>query len=308
MPPPSSWSSRLLSAGSASSSARDKPLPRPTPDYLDTPTLNHRRRAPSPIRARAAGSRQHTHNRSASNPLPKIFGRKKSTNFHDTDVPLDEGLVPVSEFAEPAPGRVISDKRGKAGDDGSKTTRKCMCCDSRVNVPRELPRFRCLCCLTINDLKPVEAQTEDDQGRPIRKQPETFPGQLPQGNRLPFSVERTRAIIDRCLETYLAERCRSKERDVASPKEDVFAPDQHSASLPIRPGIQGYTSMGSPSTSPSVNLSQDGTAGLSTSATIREFGDFKQFAGTRLETPPPPPIPSIQVQLQPLTLQVHQVQ
>lgn len=296
MPPPSSWSSRLLSAGSASSSARDKPLPRPPPsDYLDPPTLNHDRRAPSPTRPRPAGSRQHTHNRSASNPLPKIFGRKKSTNFHDTDVPLDDGLVPVSEHSEPAPSRVISGKRGKAFDEGNKTTRKCMCCDSRVNVPRELPRFRCLCCLTINDLKPIEEQTEDDQGRPIPKHAETYSGKFPSRGRLPLSTERTRVIIDHCLDVYLEERCRQQESGVSAfqtGKEDVFAPEARPVTLPTRSTRDDDAAKNAliasiPASETQAQASPHGTSGLSTSATIREFADFDQFAGTRLETPPP---------------------
>lgn len=173
-----------------------------------------------------------------------------------------------------------------------------MCCDSRVNVPRELPRFRCLCCLTINDLKPVEEQTEDDQGRPIRRQAEPFPGQFPPSGRSPLSLDRTRTIIDRCLDSYLEERCRRKGSDSlaskteASTSGDVFAPEHRSAALPIRPhdigsaGKQPLNSSISTSMSPPKS-SWDGMTGLSTSATIREFGDFDLFAGTRLETPPP---------------------
>lgn len=204
----------------------------------------------------------------------------------------------MNEAGGSAPSRVISGKRGKDGEEGSKTTRKCMCCDSRVSVPRELPRFRCLCCLTINDLKPRGEQTEDDQGRAIVSKPESLAGKLPPGIRLPLSVERTRAIIDRCIDVYLEERCRRKEHESscsptsASAKEDVFAPDQRSAPLPIRSCKEGGAAK-SPiyrsrmPSAPAPEASQSETDGLSTSATIREFGDFDLFAGTRLETPPP---------------------
>lgn len=145
--------------------------------------------------------------------------------------------------------------------------------------------------MTINDLKPVEEQTEDDQGRPILKPP----GTLPSSVRTPISVERTRAIIDRCLDAYLEERCKRREvniadsHDASSPREDVFVTEHGSSALPIRPrdaGKQPIDLLMSKSASPP-KMSWEGVAGLSTSATIREFGDFDLFAGTRLETPPP---------------------
>lgn len=192
-----------------------------------------------------------------------------------------------------------------------------MCCDSRVNVPRELPRFRCLCCLTINDLKPVEEQTEDDQGRPMVEKADSYPGQFSSAVRLPISVERTRAIINRCLDVYLEERCRRKEYDAsnlqnaASAGEDVFAPDQRPATLPTRSSDESNTARqavdrsGSDPSSPP-KASQHGMDDSSASATIREFGDFNQFAGTRLETPPPDlrssvptPAPAVETSLPP---------
>src|ERR1700759_2308050 len=104
---PSTWSSRFLPNGSSNNStpgrsvranSRDKTLPRPPTGNLDSPTLSGRdgeRSHPSPTPPTA----HHHHARSSSNPLPKIFGRKKSAGnlggFNDTDVPLDEDLVPV---------------------------------------------------------------------------------------------------------------------------------------------------------------------------------------------------------------------
>ncbi|SMR44171.1 unnamed protein product [Zymoseptoria tritici ST99CH_3D1] len=304
--PSSSWSSRLLPSGSASNTTppragssshpRDKPLPpRPSPaEYTDPPTLNPDRLVPLPSRPRAPSARQHAHNRSASNPLPKIFGRKKSANFNDTDVPLDDSLIPVAgNGAEATVPRTISGKKGKQSEDG-KATRKCMCCDSKVNVPKELPRFRCLCCLTINDLRPVEEQLEDDKGRPSNQRADNFPGEVPNGRRPPISLDRTRTVIERCVVTYLEERCQH-ERDAVQqvkhgrPALDVFGPGAHSSPQRIRSsedhrdGRRSNSSPGMPS--PIGNANQE-TEPLSTSATIRDFADFELFAGTRMETPP----------------------
>lgn len=126
------------------------------------------------------------HGRSVSHPLPKIFGKKKSmgqlgTSYHDTDVPLDDDLVPVlDDSATATPTRAISGKKGAKmmEDDVNKATRKCMCCDARVNVPRELDKFRCMSCYTVNDLKPVEDQKSDREEKEKKvggKRAETFP-------------------------------------------------------------------------------------------------------------------------------------
>ncbi|CAK4033330.1 E3 ubiquitin- ligase HUL4 [Lecanosticta acicola] len=302
MPP---WSSRLLSGGSSSNAApargqpsnpRDKALPRPPPEYLDPPTLNPERNAPSPSRTRASGARQHAHSRSVSNPLPKFFGRKKSNgnlNFNDTDVPLDDELVPVLDGTpDERPVRVISGKKGKLDED-DKTARHCMCCDSRVKVPRELQKFRCMCCLTINDLKPMEEQTESDKERPQVKRSGTYPGQLPPGARLPISLDHTSSLIDRCLAKYLEARCRRQEEPVAlpqkpTPKEDIFAPPARAHDLPVAtPEEECYAGqrLGHPpiSGSPPDTPQEAEWA----SATIRDIAELNKFGGMRMDTPPP---------------------
>ncbi|KXS97368.1 hypothetical protein AC578_9600 [Pseudocercospora eumusae] len=247
---PSSWSSRLLSSGSsapnpapAPASAphavndtnnpanRSKTRPRPPNDYLDPPTLNAERLAASPTKPRA---RQHAHSRSISHPLPKIFGRKKSTNFNDAHAALDDGPVLDDGPAQSAPTRGLSGKKGKLDDD-SKAARRCMCCDNKVNVPRDLVTFRCIACLTINDLKPIEEQEQAEKDRPLVRRADTYPGHAHQAGKLPISIERTRAIIDKCIVTYLESTCRKPpepaSRTLPTPKEDVFGPDQLPAAM-----------------------------------------------------------------------------
>ncbi|KAK3670292.1 putative E3 ubiquitin-protein ligase [Recurvomyces mirabilis] len=249
-----SWSTRLLSGGSSSSSSQsrnntaesprtNKPLPRQPPlqsiAFDPPPTLHHERAQATPPRPQTSGgARQHQHNRSVSHPLPKIFSRKKSGRdlaggYNNTDVPLGSNdLVPV--LAEPAavPSRVISGKRGGKPEDENKITRNCMCCDSRLSVPKELEKFRCQVCTTVNDIKPVAEQKD---GRPeLEKQT----GAFPHGIKGPLSVERTRAIVDKCVVTYLEARCRRQEQNGPNAAQRAASasarpPVKHAATDPI---------------------------------------------------------------------------
>ena len=314
---PSSWSSRFLhNASSASTpnrnaraSPRDKPLPATPTSAYDSPTLSgrdgERAAAPSPPRPQQGVNRSHTHNRSVSHPLPKIFGRKKSAGnlggYHDTEVPLDEDLVPVlDEPSTSTPMRGISGKNNKVDDD-DKMARKCMCCDSRVKVPRELEKFRCMCCLTINDLKPVEDQPDSDKDEQAAKKPSTYPGGMsPSLSPLPLSVERTRALIDRCITSYLEARCRREEdhaiRKPESPAQTPEEKENPMNALPMRTKYESSDekeSMDAPmSTSPPDTPHSDETL-RPTSAAIRDFSDFDQFAYMRKATPPPSPKPTL---------------
>lgn len=302
---PSTWSSRLLSAAGSSSAvpssasgpsnsnhpySRNKSLPRPPNDFLEPPTL-------SPTRPHAQAPRQHAHSRSASHPLPKLFGRKKSTGaFHDTDVPLDDELVPVLDEAPPSkPTRVISSKRNQVDEDG-KATRVCMCCDSKCKVPSALLRFRCLCCLTINDLQPAEQRPAEDKGRSRPHPTTTEPARpLPTAAPVPISFEETRAIIDRCVLTYLEARCRRRTGDATgtqrppSPTENVLGRDQLPAALASNSPaqeIKAYEFADTPVSKPLPGNSQKTIATPLPKATIRDYADFEQFSGSRIETPP----------------------
>ena len=318
---PTSWSSRFLPNGSSSAStpnrnprvnARDKPLPRPPSGAFDSPMLSgrdgERTTLPPPSQlspSRSQPTRHPTHSRSVSHPLPKIFGRKKSAGnlagFHDTDVPPDDELVPVlDEAAVPTPTRAISGKKGTL-EDADKATRKCMCCDNRVKVPKELDKFRCMGCLTINDLKPAEAQTQDEgekeKQQAAGKKAETFPGGLPlPGTRaLPLSVERTRVIIDRCLMTYLEARCRREEETTSGRKFEspVQTPEEQENpvnSVSIRPRQETPAAKqltDAPVSSSPPDTPQPDETARPTSAVIKDFTDFEQFAYMRTDTLPP---------------------
>ena len=303
MPP--SWSTRFLNNGSSAGTparsnsnehgatrlnGRDKPLPRPPSDAFDSspPTLagrdGERGAMGSPQR-----SRTHTHGRSVSHPLPKIFGRRKSSGnlagYHDSDVPLDDNLVPILD--EPAqastPIRVISGKKGKANEE-EKVSRKCMCCDCKVNVPRELQKFRCMCCLTINDLKPREEQ-DSDKEKEASKRADNFPaGSPPLTPPLPLSVERTRAIIDRCILAYLETRCRREDPAIRKPESPAQTPEEEENpinGLPIR-----QRQNAAPRELNDAPLSSSPPDKPQMGGAIRDFNDFDQFSYNREDTPP----------------------
>jgi E3 ubiquitin-protein ligase HECTD2 len=241
----------------------------------------------------------------------------------DGDGLIDDALVPVLDQplgAQPLPpGRVISGKKKQAGgseDDDGKATRRCMCCDSRVRVPKDLDKFRCMCCLTVNDLAVPRG---NGNGKDLGRDP-------PSSMKMPLSVERTRAIIERCLSAYLQDRCKRHEERVealkgdhasaslkkpdhpvqAPPAEDdmnrtIAVPTREHGKLPVQ--LNDTPVSRSPRDAPEpLDLSCSAPT-----AVIRSFDDFDLFAGIRTDTPhrngsnllnsspsssmPPPPVP-----------------
>ncbi|KAK5133595.1 hypothetical protein LTR08_007543 [Meristemomyces frigidus] len=305
-----SWSSRLLSGGSSSNNTptrssvaaqREKALPRtpaPQATFDPPPTLyGERTEAPVAQRPHTVGARQHQHGRSVSHPLPKIFGRKKSARelggLNDTDVPLDEALVPVLDDSMPA--RVISGKKGKLDDEG-KVGRRCMCCDSRVMVPKELDKFRCMGCQTINDLRPL-AEQRNERDKALGKRAETFPGGLLLSEKaVPLSIERTRAIIDKCLVNYLEARCkRLNQLPSLSPKPtllpalpaDTESPFFAIPCMPRQDSGSGKQLLDAPLSSSPPDTPNPEVSSATHSATIRDFTDIDLFSYMRTDTPPP---------------------
>ncbi|KAF2721698.1 hypothetical protein K431DRAFT_223538 [Polychaeton citri CBS 116435] len=210
------WPSRLIPNPSAqhrnTPNQRDKPCPQ-APGFHGAAPPPAGSQASAQQHAYPGGNGSHSHNRSASHPLPSIFKRKKSGGqmngrFRDDDVPLDDTLVPVlDEDLNARPTRVISGKR-KGLEEEDKVARKCMCCDARLSVPRSIDRFRCTQCVTINDLKSKDT-LDFDELIPKSKVAEGNPNDAKPDSKLtPISVQQTKAIIDRCILAYLEARCR----------------------------------------------------------------------------------------------------
>lgn len=296
MPP--TWPSRIL-AGSSSSSNSNAAQRNNNNNPAQSSSYNiHNKPLPRPTDAAPHGSRpspgKASHSRTASHPLPKLFGRKKSTgnlgNIGDGDGLVDDALVPVLQQPGASqalpPGRVISGKKKQTGaeDDDGKSMRRCMCCDSRVRVPKELDKFRCMCCLTVNDLiTPQGSGRDTGRDGPMKA---------------PLSVERTKAIIDRCLAVYLQDRCRRYEERMGQLKREgqpsIQTPPADDARTPelsmpptgqVKPDIMvNDTRVQAP---PADASERTDLSKSEPSATIRDFSDFNLFAGTRTDTPSP---------------------
>lgn len=167
-----------------------------------------------------------------------------------------------------------------------------MCCGNKVRFPRDLKVFRCTSCLTVNDLEPFITRRDGEiavQGgarapQPLARQDSGAKGE--SRNRRhdnqtddrhealpPLSVERSKAIIDRCLLTYLEARCRREQASCKTPAEafkppliDTRASNTTQVLPPANPSIPSPPAI-TPSDSP-VDLP---------SATIKEAADFEWF-------------------------------
>ncbi|KAF2091978.1 HECT-domain-containing protein [Saccharata proteae CBS 121410] len=170
------------------------------------------------------------HNRSASHPFPNIFGSKKKSapNLNGDFSSTDEDKY----LAYAAAGDMGPFMGGSSG--GKKDTRdleqsNCMTCDSKVKWPKGLKTFRCTACLTVNDLVPVPREKDEHPG--------TYPESTRTRRPMPLTVERTKAIVDRCLMTYLQTRCQSRNSNGNGPSQtpDARTPGHHGppGALPI---------------------------------------------------------------------------
>lgn len=162
-----SWSSRLLS-GSSSSSAGPIPTSQSTtsPPTTVSSLVDGSSNSTAISRGDSSAGRRHIHNRSASHPLPRIFGRKKSSGTLEAALEssgiVDESLVPVDDTPPPvSPTRTGSGRR--TGDEAVNATRHCMCCGCKVRFPQHLSVFRCTGCLTVNDLEIQDATASKDR-------------------------------------------------------------------------------------------------------------------------------------------------
>lgn len=221
------------------------------------------------------------------------------------DLPPDDALVPVLDDGPTnTPTKLIG---GKRRDDRDETfaTRHCMCCGNKVRFPRDLKVFRCTSCLTVNDLEPfvprkggdTAAQNDPRREQTLPRQDSGVRGELRERHHNaqaadrreavpPLSVERSKAIIDRCLLTYLEARCR---REQASRRKPVGPPNATPVATetltnkeePTPPNAKVPTTT---STTPS-----DPPSGLP-SATIKEAADFEWFPASMAYSKPDSPV------------------
>ncbi|KAH0565910.1 hypothetical protein GP486_000690 [Trichoglossum hirsutum] len=196
-----SWPARFISNSLGSNSS----LPAQAPT---TPTPSVRRQANSgqesstvqplhdvPI-LQPSPRKGTKHGRSVSHPFPSFFnpGKKIGSRGHAHDAfgpdsTDDESIVTSSGALSSASTKFGQGNARQGGSDKDLIAGKCMTCDSLVRWPKELNVFRCTICLTINDLKPYTATGSADTRPPVTV--------------LPISLQKTQAIIDRCLTSYL---------------------------------------------------------------------------------------------------------
>ena len=166
------------------------------------------------------------HSRSHSHPFPSLFGSSRALNGDDDDdVDGDDGLLDsLTGQKEVKPGFGDEDMVSSFSK-GNKdlTTGRCATCDSLVRWPRQLDVFRCTVCLMVNDLKSTSILLEDsrhtevqDVGRssvePLKasmmgkdtlgRSSSLYESQ-PRYSVPHISLERTRRLIDECLDDVL---------------------------------------------------------------------------------------------------------
>lgn len=229
MPP---WSARLLSpsAGSSANNAhgdvsthhttgRPGPPPHPAIASLQHPTLHPH--LPTDDLSRSPSRR---HGRSISHTFPAFFGGSKKADRkgavkqeHILDS-TDDDSANSSAGLSASPQKAVA-RNGFAAGEKESMKGKCMTCDSTVRWPKGIKVFRCTICLTINDLdppqearKPAAAPPNGDSYPALNVQRKCESARSPEqamkltATALPLSLERTRAIVDRCIDDYLQAR------------------------------------------------------------------------------------------------------
>jgi E3 ubiquitin-protein ligase HECTD2 len=237
------WPQRLNSNSSASNgpttSAQpnpNKPLPPAPPSAADyeIPTLRRK-----PIHSTSDPAALN-HSRSFSHPFPSLFGGgrkpdkknplKIDANIYDTTD--DDTSINGDSARHNGTGKSTSRNTSQKGNK-EPVTGKCMTCDSTVRWPQGLKVYRCTTCMTINDLEPFAETRNETVGLG------GFGSQVPHRKRksvdaclleyeltaiaLALSNDRTRSIIDHCIEHYL-EGLLLPEQFPARPRHDSSPP------------------------------------------------------------------------------------
>lgn len=197
----------------------NRPLPPPpasATEPYEIPTL--RRRAVHD--SASSNTPKPTHNRSFSHPFPNLFGSKRSERKHHNKGEQD-GISNASRDGRIDEGKVkaIGQETASQRVDRQPVTGRCMTCDSTVRWPQGLKVFRCTTCLTINDL---EALPE-----PRHEPSASAQGSAPQRRITLLSLDKTRSLLDRCLEEYLDSLLVDVEKtNSPEPLDTQFPPDE----------------------------------------------------------------------------------
>ncbi|KAL4907299.1 hypothetical protein BDW74DRAFT_122907 [Aspergillus multicolor] len=154
-----------------------------------------------------SGSSYHRgHSRSISQPFASAFSGKRRNKPISADVDVDtdddeddDGIyVPNPNLISTSPRKGLPRVPPKE----ELTTGRCMTCNNTVRWPRSLKVFRCTECLTVNDLEPYQDTKDSVESGRARKDVKPTQQAIPR-KAIPFTIERTKIIIDRCISAHL---------------------------------------------------------------------------------------------------------
>ncbi|EFX06337.1 ubiquitin-protein ligase [Grosmannia clavigera kw1407] len=143
-----------------------------------------------------------SHGRSMSNPFPSLFSTKKKkkardqspSGFSDSESSDEAGPMHKSRGSKQAPLHSLA--AAGPGRGNSFTTGPCITCGSLMRWAQGVEAFRCSICLTVNDLVPGGRVPATGSGKHTRASQARDDG-------APISVERTRALAQQCIRSYL---------------------------------------------------------------------------------------------------------
>lgn len=209
---------RNISTSRDTPSDLNRPLPAPpssaTAETYEIPSLR-RKALPNLIDPDAS---KHNHNRSFSHPFPSIFGSKRSDKKHTVRSDADTASGGSRDMQQDGSnGKAPAIENPSQRGDRQPVTGKCMTCDSTVRWPQGLKVFRCTTCLTINDL-----EVNPDRGG------DAATGSSPPRKTVPLTVERTKALLDRCLKQYLESYLEQNSSRVYGAGTESQSPPQES--------------------------------------------------------------------------------
>ncbi|KZF19980.1 HECT-domain-containing protein [Xylona heveae TC161] len=257
MPP---WPSRLLSntAASAAASSQDASArPRASSsiskaglsgdDYDDDSdciiTAEEYHHNPVPRLYPSPRDRAPKHGRSKSHPFPSLFGSSKKRAipvdpWGDIDSSDESGLSIFPPFDGNLPFGAGGDGHYRSGkmDERNIKTGHCLTCASMVRWPQGATVFRCPLCAMVNDLKTTELPSPPKAGLSEKwagKKGSPAPDEPRQAPLL--TVERTQAIVQRCIQSYLDVR-RGLQPRGRSPSGPGFDDSNGVREKHLRPG------------------------------------------------------------------------
>ncbi|MCJ1392434.1 putative E3 ubiquitin-protein ligase [Xylographa bjoerkii] len=224
-----SWSSRLLSTGSASTnnvSHRASPQVHhgpPIPSSNDIGPLETSLRSVMFLHSEGSPARTSPtsvsprHGRSISHPFPTLFGGGKRKNSK-ADIHTNRGDIDTGEEEEEAEYRkplpqTPSQTAAAQDMDQLLITGRCATCDALVRWPRHLEVYRCTVCLMINDLKPASRDTAEASSSNATPIADTI-----RRTRIPRKVDRTAEEV----EVNETSRQRERPRSVSAPSQQVY--------------------------------------------------------------------------------------